>query len=101
VVPASGSVFVDSAELERLRQAIRSLHEELTSLAAAVPSEADESALGGWDVGSAVRDFADSWQGAREALAQNLGAAVEFLRFAIDTYEGTELDLAGATEQGA
>jgi hypothetical protein len=81
---------VDSAELSRLADQLRMLHDELGAVVARMRVDTDAHALGGADVSSTLADFVGAWSTARNRLAEEIGSAQEFLRCTVTEYEGAE-----------
>jgi hypothetical protein len=96
-MPATGPVefSVDTAELDRLRTQLQTLHTELADL----PTQdgpADPAALGG-DVAGALDRFTGHWTEARTRLTDNLGQCQALAEGALDAYTGAESSIQNAT----
>jgi hypothetical protein len=96
-MPATGPVefAVDTAELDRLRTELQTLHTELADLP--TPDRpADPAALGG-DVAGALDRFTAHWTDGRARLTDNLGQCQALAEGAIDAYTGAESSIQNAT----
>jgi hypothetical protein len=83
-------LFVDTAELGRLRGELQTLQAELSDLPAHQSMTAGPDALGGDDVAGAVDRFAVHWNDARARIAENLGECLALTEGAIQAYTATE-----------
>lgn len=74
---------------------LRDLGREIESLIAALDGTAclaatDPAAMGGEDVAGAVDRFLRRWDGGREDVLTTLRSCLQYVRNAVDGYDGTE-----------
>ena len=82
-------LFVDTAELGRLRGELQTLQAELGDLPAQ-GVDVGPAALGGEDVAAAVDRFTVHWTTARARIAENLGACLALAEGAVQAYTASE-----------
>jgi hypothetical protein len=83
-------LYVDLAELGRVRTELRALLSSLTELSTRRGSPVDAESMGSDDVADAVERFRHRWADAGERMAANLRACLDYADLAVEQYGRTE-----------
>ena len=89
-------LFVDTAELDRLRPELQTLQTELGDLPARTSGDADSGALGR-DVAGAADRFTAHWNDGRARITDNLGECRTLTDGATQAYTSAETTIRNAT----
>jgi hypothetical protein len=86
-------LYVDLAELARVRDEVQVLLTSLTDLRTRREPPVTAEDMGSEDVADAVDRFRRRWSGVAERMSENLRSCVDYVDLALDQYARTERTL--------